>query len=237
MAIEAVSQALQVKLNSTSAFEFRNVTIPSALILPLDTTLEVFTSIQPKRLSSATKSSEWWNFEVTSYQDDSSSTNASGSIRVQKEVGQLLPQICFDTPLHKSNPLSWYAKLARAGINFSSRFQTLQTVETNMSGDSLRFARTTAPCLRDNEEGAQHERQYAIHPITMDAMLQSGMIANAAGAPDAVEAKVVIDMESAVFRLPNSMVRVLSLIEVFPATLGVQLLFQCVQMQKYYELY
>ena len=209
MAIEAVSQAMQLKLNSDSAFEFRNVTIPNALVIPIDATLELFTSIHPKRLSSATKSSEWWNFEVTSYQDDSSSTHAAGSIRVQKEAKQLLPQICFDAPLQKSNPFNWYAKLARAGINFSSRFQTLQSVETNVNADSLRFARTTAPCLRDDAEGLQYERQYALHPITLDAMLQSGMIANAAGSADAVEAKVAISMDSAVFRLPTSSVRTL----------------------------
>ena len=207
MAIEAVSQAIRLKLNSASAFEFRHVTLPAALALPADTTLEIFTSIHPKQLSSATKSSEWWNFEVTSYQNDSSSTHATGSLRVQKEASQLLPQICYDAPTKASSPLSWYARFARAGINFSSRFQTLQTVETSTGGDALRYAQTTAPCLRDNEKGAQHERQYAIHPITMDAMLQSGMIANAAGSPEAVEAKVAVSMESAVFRLPNSSVR------------------------------
>ena len=206
MAIEAVSQAIQLALNSTSAFEFRHVTLPSALALPTDTTLEIFTSIHPKQLSSATKSSEWWNFEVTSYRDDSSSAHASGSIRVQREADQLLPKICYDAPTKESNPFSWYAKFARAGINFSSEFQTLQTVKTNASDESLRYAQTSAPCLRDNEKGAQYERQYAIHPITMDAMLQSGMIANAAGSPDAVEAKVAVSMESAVFRLPNSSV-------------------------------
>ncbi|KAL9130123.1 MAG: hypothetical protein Q9217_001597 [Psora testacea] len=203
MAIEAVSQAMQLKLNSSTVFEFQNVSLPSALAIPPETSIELFTSIHPKRLSSFTKSSEWWNFEVISYGDENSSTNSTGSIRVHKEADELLPKICFDAPLQPSSTYSWYGKFARAGINYGPKYQTLQTIETDGS-NSLRVARTTAPCLRDSAKGAQYERAYAIHPITMDAMLQSGMIANVAGSVDDLEAKVSVSMESAMFRLPRS---------------------------------
>ena len=203
MAIEAVSQATQTKLGPLAAFEFQNVSLPSALALPLDRALELFTSINPKRLSSFTKSSEWWRFEIISYQEEGSTTHATGSIRIRKHAQELTPKISHDGPLKASAPFGWYGRFTRAGVNFSSRYQTLQSIETDKSG-LVRFARTTAACLRDNERGARYERQYAIHPITMDAMLQSGMIAYAAGSSDPLEAKTVISMESAIFRLPRS---------------------------------
>ncbi|KAL9120671.1 MAG: hypothetical protein Q9187_002770 [Circinaria calcarea] len=197
MAIEAISQATDSTTSENmTSIKLRNITILSALVVP-DNELEIFTSLRRKALSSGTKSKVWWEFEISSYQQDSPNTHATGSISIHsgdKEF-QVMPPADL-TDFKQSSAQSWYTKLAIGGMNFGPDFQSIKQVYTKSNG----HARATVPFFRRINKTVQQGPAYIIHPITIDALLQNGIIANAAGSAGRPEGMMVVSMETAIFR-------------------------------------
>ena len=201
MAIEAVSQTLDASRQSSNTFGLRNVNILAALVLPPETETEIFTTLRPKPLSSATKSKEWWDFEIVSYTDGYSSLHATGSISLQTTESSLQSMGLSpdnDSELETTASKGWYIKLGEAGLNFGPDFQSIKEVQKDGSR-SYRYAKTLVPFLQTSARIHEHEPSYTIHPITIDALLQSGIIA-AAGSPPNVQARMPVSIESATFR-------------------------------------
>ena len=202
MAIEAVSQAIGVSRDTVNNYSLRNINILDELELSSEnnTEMELFTTLRPKPLSFATKSKDWWDFEVNSYHMGDSTTHATGSISVQVKGEQPQSMLPYSyTGLEKSGPNAWYDKLAKQGLNFGPDLRSIKEVYTDCD-KTHRYARTVAPLL---QTFGSHHDHYIIHPITIGALLQSGIIANAAGSVRNLEAKVPVSIESAIIRSPE----------------------------------
>lgn len=200
MVIEAVSQILGVPRINNNTFSFRHVNILAALVLMEDTEAEIFTSMRPKPLSSATTSKEWWDFEIVSYTDGYSSLHANGSISLQMTSiwGQAMGlSPANGSRMEKVAPKAWYNKLAEAGLNFGPDFQSIKEIQKD-SLKASRYAETMIPFLQDHGKPSEYEPAYVIHPITIDALLQSGIIA-ASDSLHNVQAKMPVSIESAIF--------------------------------------
>ncbi len=192
MAIEAISQTLRATRARSTSFRLRNVNILTALVLASETETELFTTIRPKQLSSASRSKDWWDFEIVSYTDGYSSLHASGSISLHTSgemAHSVLPTDKKDIAKMRSGP--WYDRLSKAGLNFGPDFRSIKEVGVQTGGGKpYRYGSTVLPFLQNSS--------YVIHPITIDALLQSGIIANA-GSLRNVQAKVPVSIEAAEF--------------------------------------
>ena len=196
MAMEAISQAIGASRSNTSTFALRNVGILAALVLAPETETEIFTTLRPKPLSSTTKSKEWWDFEIVSYTDGYSSVHATGSISLktyQEPARSMFPS--GNDNFNKAISGPWYDKIAKVGLNFGPDFQSIKEVGVQMgSNKPQRYARTVVQSFAS--------AAYSIHPITIDALLQSGIMANA-GSIRKLQAKVPVSIESADFYSPG----------------------------------
>ena len=197
MAMEAISQTLDTARTNTSTFSLRNTNILAALVLAPETETEIFTTLRPKPLSSATKSKEWLDFEIVSYKDGYSNLHATGSISLKSSQELALPMLPFlDRGSIVTAARPWYNRFAKAGLNFGPDFQSIKNVSVpTRSNGPQRYAETSAPF--------QQSSSYSIHPITIDSMLQSGIIASA-GSVRNLQAKVPVSIESAEFHTPEN---------------------------------
>lgn len=200
MAIEAISQASGLAKDAKRTVHMRNFNILSALALSgeLNTKVELFTTLRPTPITYASTSTEWWEFTVVSFADGVSTPHATGTMRITTDSCPLPTKV--EVPrdaLEPSAPRVWYEKLAKKGLNFGPQFRTI----TDFSICRLRTlqqCRATVPLLQDTDDEA-----YPIHPATIDAMLQSAIVACTAGNTRDLRAKVPTRIGSATFEIDD----------------------------------
>ncbi|KAF4953184.1 hypothetical protein FGADI_6159 [Fusarium gaditjirri] len=198
MAIEALSQILDAKEKPAEevSFEFRNVNINAALQIPSqerdvysrDTDLELHTTMSGSKISNTSSSAVWHEFSVSSWQAGRTMLHCMGSIRLTKPLtardkhSVTLSEIDgFD----KWSMDKWYAKWHEEGLCFGPHFRSLHGLQTD-GGRSRREAigitKFEPPLDRSGDMA------YAVHPITMDAAIQTAALSTAAGHIDSLKA-------------------------------------------------
>ncbi|TVY83962.1 Reducing polyketide synthase DEP5 [Lachnellula suecica] len=205
MAIEAVTQATNTKASSLPFFKLRQVQILKALALPgkNEPGVELFTVLRPTALSGASNSSTWWNFEISSFSDDKSTTHATGLVSItEKQSLEVESPLPADLDLEALAIRNWYGQFIKSGLNFGPAFTSLSEIKTPRSkkGEHA-LGRTTL--LQGGGEGKTSQSKYIIHPITIDAMLQAGIIASTSGIIKALSAKIPTTIEELSFQTPQ----------------------------------
>lgn len=160
MAGEAIRQ-----LTGSSDFTARRVHIKAAMILNQDTAaLEVVTQMHKIALTSSADS-DWYSFSISSHQNGGWLKHASGEVRAGQGSEQKLttPEIAPFPRLVSAK--AWYRKFRAMGIEYGPRFIGLR----DMSADT-REPQLVASVTNDSREG---ESPYAIHPTTLDLVLQA----------------------------------------------------------------
>ncbi|KAL6719446.1 hypothetical protein ACLMJK_003686 [Lecanora helva] len=207
IAIEAVLQATRQFTALKPTFRLRQVHILTALTLSMESTVEVelFTSIRPKPVTSSSNSRDWWDFSIVSFKDGSSTTHAAGSINIGSESAAIQHRLEVSSQsLEPTAPRVWYDKLIREGLNFGPAFQSISEFQIPRKKDN-RCCTARAPLLQSWEGDTNDATKYVIHPITIDAMLQTAIVATSAGTTRDLRAKVPVVIDSAVFRVPESL--------------------------------
>lgn len=160
MAGEAIRQ-----LTDAADFTARRVHIKAAMILAQDTAaLEVVTQLQKIPLTSAVES-DWYSFSISSHQNAGWLKHVSGEVRAGQGSGQELaaPDII---PLPRLvSAKAWYRKFRSMGIEYGPRFLGLR----DMTADTQEPQVVTS-VTNDVRDG---ESPYAIHPATLDCVLQA----------------------------------------------------------------
>ncbi|CAG8978206.1 hypothetical protein HYALB_00011441 [Hymenoscyphus albidus] len=191
MAMEAVMQGTDIDrdVEKSLSFRFDNVNISNALVLSAEhgAQTEIFTSIQKSPITNAATSSLWWDFSITSYQNGISVDHAKGVIAMSGQSAGLGSKYqALNGILEPSAKRTWYDRLVKTGLNFGPKFQSITEFETpRMKKQS--FASAKAPLLKACGDALS---TYPIHPITLDAMMQTAIVATTAGNPKDLQAKV-----------------------------------------------
>ncbi|OQE18226.1 hypothetical protein PENSTE_c018G07178, partial [Penicillium steckii] len=196
MALEA---ARQVTVKEVFEFSIRRLRILKGLVLAddeRDSRVEVITSIRPHKISSTNISETWFEFEISSVQDDSFTLHALGD--VGSNAQHVLPEI--DVISHTADSeaqsvQSWYDQLPEIGMNFGPGFQSLERACNARQGDRFYSQASIKPSelhTKDNE--------YMIDPITIDALFQTAIYSVTGDPSQNVLAKVPLSIESAHFR-------------------------------------
>jgi len=198
MALEAVTQAVygSVIQRSDLAIVMRNVKINAAMMLNDGVDVELFTTLRPTSLDATSIEKASWNFEIVSYQDDSSTLHCIGSVTVGKRDAHLGPGPDASITGMKSLPAhACYRRLAQVGLNFGPEFQSIKTIHTSEGMSPCAISETVHPVAL--EVSAQSYR--TPHPIVIDALLQTGIIAQASGSVARLEGMVPVFLEHAAF--------------------------------------
>lgn len=204
MAIEALCQVTGSLKADKPSFSLRYVNIMKALQMSADTNsagVEIFTTLSPLQISGTSSSVRWFDFKVMTYEEKAPVIHATGSICLDKEpIRRAVPDVQDLEALATRN---WYDRFIKTGLNFGSTFQSLKKIETHQ-GKKIMHTRSTIPYLQGGGEGINRESDYIIHPITIDTMFQSAIIASSAGILKNLNCKVPTTIELAKFRAPNS---------------------------------
>nr|ALQ33013.1 putative polyketide synthase [Fusarium subglutinans] len=198
MAIEALSQILDAKGKPIDeiSFELRNVNISAALQIPSqerdvysrDTDLELHTTMSGSKISNTSSSAEWHEFSISSWQAGRTMLHCMGSIRLTK------PLTARDKPSVRLSEIDgfdkwsmnkWYSKWHDEGLCFGPHFRSLHSLQTD--GGRTRqetIGITKLEPILDGNGGTS----YPLHPITMDAAIQTAALSTAAGHVDFLRA-------------------------------------------------
>ncbi|KAH8647580.1 ketoacyl-synt-domain-containing protein [Tricladium varicosporioides] len=193
LATEALSQVSQSAGLRPTGVSFRDVHILNVLVLQDEKVgVEIFTEIQPQQISGASTSGEWWQFEITSVVDNSSTIHASGMIAVRHEEPNKTDRFFFSAEdLEEQATRTWYDKLAKEGLRFGPSFRSLTKLYNDRSKSKCRTVAETT-LMRGGASAGGHQSGYMVHPITLDALLQTAIIASAAGSVPRLRGKVPV---------------------------------------------
>ncbi|KAI5867520.1 polyketide synthase [Durotheca rogersii] len=191
MAMEAASQAHGLKdpytgvyLKPNTTFEFRNVSFGTALVVQDDAGVagkgtEVHTLLSWRKLSTTTQSEDWCDFAISSWEDGRSVLHCSGSIRVSNPVKlEEVTTVSNTNGFEKLGMKPWYSKLIEEGISFGPNFQALTSLSTDVSHVRTDAIATTNLRVK---VGKETDTTYPVHPVTIDGVMQSGVMGGTGG--------------------------------------------------------
>lgn len=209
MAMEAITQATGTTKNDAPSFTLRHVNIIKALPLFADENhpgVETFTTLRPTKLSGTTNSNKWFDFEITTFENEKSTTHATGRISVETGAEYISAKFTPEKiDFQELATRNWYDKFARVGLNFGPAFQSMNKIETDRRREQM-FARSTVKYLNGGGVGAQTQSDYIMHPITIDTMLQTALVASSSGIISNLNCMVPTLIELARFKAPTSSV-------------------------------
>jgi len=205
MAIEAVRQVSGGAEIQQPSFKLQNVNILAALVVHAEQTadVELFTTLRPGAVTSTASSKYWWDFDIVSFEDGLPTTRAVGSIGCGEESPIKRKYSLNQDLLENTQPRVWYQNLIRVGLNFGPAFQSIQEFWVSRMKEH-NICTTRVPFLRDWESKWDEHLEYVVHPITIDAMLQTAIIASTSGSPRALQAKVPVSFGSMAIQTPPS---------------------------------
>ena len=98
---------------------------------------------------------------------------------------------------------NWYDKFAKEGLNFGPSFRSLEEIR-NHRRRAVMHTVTKTKFLQGGGVGLQQQSDYIVHPITIDALLQTAIIASTSGVLKNVRAKVPVVIEHASICTPTT---------------------------------
>jgi NADPH:quinone reductase-like Zn-dependent oxidoreductase len=204
MAIEALSQVQSSQSLERPTFEFRHISIDTALIIPdnNDTrdSVELHTNLSPLRLSTNSFSADWHEFSISSFAAATSTMHCSGSIRaVNRADCAALATAAFtvtDTENFEEWPRMgiWYERFSSQGLRFGKHFQSVERLRTD--GNRSRHEATGFTRLTPISTDTDHGAQYTMHPIAIDAAIQVAIMTSAAGDVNRTHVYLPVSIES-----------------------------------------
>ncbi|KAK1634593.1 polyketide synthase [Colletotrichum phormii] len=208
--MEALCQVRGVPIAELrSGFEFRTVNIGAAMVVPeQESDAEIHTALSARKISTASASSKWFDFSVSSWDSGVSTVHCSGSVRVlddedgvSSRSGLVSVQDMggYETWGSMSR---WYARLAEAGLCFGPDFQSI----TAMTTDGARTRPDAIATTRLFQRTGQHNAtKYPLHPLVIDACLQAGIFGGTAGDLNSLRAYLPVFIKSCRVRVPGTL--------------------------------
>ncbi|KAK4508593.1 hypothetical protein PRZ48_002332 [Zasmidium cellare] len=188
----AVEAALQMKKLHPQAFGHRisikDVGITNALVLKAGVAAEIFTTMRPRMISNVTASKDCWDFSIFSSIQGSSTMHARGLITISESTETMtMDQAATVGALEDTAPRTWYERMRQICLNFGPQFRSISNFQVPRM-NFLRHCTSNVSLLRQSE--GDPGPTYVVHPITLDAMLQTAIVSTAAGSTTALRAKV-----------------------------------------------
>ena len=149
------------QLTGSLDFTVREVNLTNAMVLQEGKETEVMTTLKPARLTT-TLDSVWFEYEVSSLQNDNWIKHAFGKVR----GGTNYPERSLEINGLQRNVDSgkWYSVMKRFGLNYGPRFKGMRNITADVNHH-------WAVALVDNFTD-KTESTYTQHPCTIDLIFQ-----------------------------------------------------------------
>ncbi|KAI8945258.1 polyketide synthase-like protein [Xylaria longipes] len=197
VAIEAVTRvyaAREGSLFEPTTFDFENVSINSAMVIPDQDDLqkdpvELHTTMSLRKLSAKTFSANIYDFTISSWTAGQSVVHCVGNVKVSDSTSEKFLVINDINPYRNWAMKRWRERFTEEGIYFGPYFQSITGVQADRN--QLRpIVRCTAQICPPQ---TQHlATRYAVHPVTIDACLQATLISSTRGNPDSFQSFVPV---------------------------------------------
>ncbi|RYP80513.1 hypothetical protein DL770_006186 [Monosporascus sp. CRB-9-2] len=203
MAVQAAMQATSRSPKDAMTFRLEKVSISTALPITEQAEVEVFTTLRPRAITSNTTSKDWYDFSIMSYQGGVSTTHATGSVSCTSESEHAVQRKCIISQdlLEPTQPRVWYSVFKKVGLNFGPSFRSVEEFCVSRARTD-QLCSTRLPLLRSLEDYGL-EPEYVVHPITIDAMVQTALAATTSGNVREMTAKVPVKIGKTVIRVPQ----------------------------------
>ena len=201
MAVEAMCQVSGIQLHECPAVDIRNFNFLKALDFHPEQKprIEIFTEMKQSWVSSTVASNRWWNFSVVSLtcNDTHATVHAKGLVSLPEESLALTRrQIKLESgSMERQATRIWYNKFTKEGLNWGPQFAVMEEIFCDRARRAYQACATTQ-LLRGNDSGPRGRLQYVVHPITIDAMLQTAFVATTGGWIKNLRATVPVTIES-----------------------------------------
>ena len=192
--IEAFCQVLGKDRSQDLDLAFQEVKIMRALVIPQTEGVEIFTQLSPSTLSSSTSSQIWWQWEISSVRNQMSTDHATGRIALRE--GSIVQEMIFSEETMEAQPMDkWYNQMLKGGIDFGPAFQSMPCVYIDRR-KSRHHALSKTAFRASTPNRSPYESSYPLHPITIDALLQTALVASSAGRLENLDGKVPVSIDS-----------------------------------------
>lgn len=176
MAIEALAQ-LQMG-DVTGLISLTQVHLVNALELSPNDGVELFTQLSAKALTGRLASTFEWDFVISSHKGGKPTVHVRGSIGLSACFEGDKNSFRHDIAMRQQSVRSWYETFAKEGVVFGPHFESL--IEIRHS--TVQLLPQTKSVTKFRHGGLPtNESTYVIHPITIDALLQTGGMTAACG--------------------------------------------------------
>ncbi|CRG92461.1 Nonribosomal peptide synthetase 14 [Talaromyces islandicus] len=207
MATEAVTQALDQPRLGRHIIRFQNVHFLSALGVPSSPQappIELFTTLRRTPNTKTTQSGVWWDFSISTYEQGTATIRATGSVSLSDDVQETLRPVCSVNAkeLEPSAARIWYERFANEGLRYGKEFTSITNVLVPRSRTE-KVCHAQVPLLQHSPGSEDYGAEYPFHPILVDAMVQAGIIATAAGRTREMKAFVPTTIRQATFQVPG----------------------------------
>ncbi|RYP51839.1 hypothetical protein DL768_002915 [Monosporascus sp. mg162] len=181
MAVEAASRIHMEFVDAPHIIgtALRNVSIKSAMKIPGDDHgIEVITSLELADVATA-KSPAWTSFSISSVnrESDAWTEHCTGFVKIHVATNPMTAPDAISTTTMDARILdrqAWYSKFEQIGLGYGPAFQGLSDIEADPAGNLARAKldlKTTAGTVKGGESS------YPLHPTSLDALFQLGLIA------------------------------------------------------------
>ena len=207
IAIEGLCQIENTSRSQRRSINIRDVHFLNVLVLSdKEKRTELFTRMEPAKLSSTTLSASWWRFEITSVVANKATRHANGLIALNSSSSPLATvakelHLPSDT-LEKQSSRTWYNKLAKEGLCFGPSFQSLTEIHTDRR-KKLPYV-VSETLLKPNDSAYATLQCDQTHPIAIDSLLQSALIASAVGSTGNLRGKVPVSIAQMQINIDDS---------------------------------
>lgn len=174
--IAMVGEAVR-QVSGQTEFTIRDLRVMNALVLSTGQGLELLTSTRRERLTQS-DDSDWWEASIQSYKSGAWTTHCSCRVKGgQASQGPDFSSLADDLLLRHVEPRRWYKAMSKVGYNYGPLFRGMRNIRAGVSSPAA------AADISDARERNELKSTYALHPKTIDQVLQSLVVANSSGQP------------------------------------------------------
>ncbi|KAI0809557.1 polyketide synthase-like protein [Xylaria sp. FL0064] len=188
-----------------TSFEFQNVNINSAMVLPehedLQTVpLELHTTMAARKLSARTMSTSIYDFSISTWTKGQSVIHCVGAVQVSSVPSEkTVHRTCAGLEA-KWTVEKWRQRFNEEGVHFGPYFQSLKSVQVDKNHVSSCVKCTTHI---QPPETRLHDARYAVHPVAIDACLQASLISASRGDPEQFRCLVPVSLSRCCIQKPS----------------------------------
>jgi acyl transferase domain-containing protein/NADPH:quinone reductase-like Zn-dependent oxidoreductase len=185
MAMVAASQLYEASENARPILghSLRNIDIKTALKIPEDQYgIEVMLSLELSDTATADEPA-WTSFSISSVTRDTErwTEHCSGLVKIDISQSVKSEKRSLGMEFRAVDAHSWYKKFAAIGLGYGATFQALSEIQADPAKNNAVAKldlKTTAGIVKGGESA------YPIHPSSLDAMIQLGLLACHGGQMD-----------------------------------------------------